>query len=149
LSGQANSATRRRAHSAATPTARTSVSESFQPGFCVRFVSETGTLRTQKPSRRRVQGAVVVVGGSTRTARSSASATPMGNVAPGTVVLVVVVELLELELELLELELVELELLELVVAGVVPVVTVVWLKMVGESQSTATLIHWFVAPAAP
>lgn len=144
MSGQANSATRRRAHSAATPTARTSASESFQPGFCVRFVSETGTLRTQKASRRRVQGAVVVVGGSTRTARSSASATPMGNVAPGTVVLVVVDELLELELELLELEL-----LELVVAGVVPVVTVVWLKMVGESQSTATLIHWFVAPAAP
>lgn len=146
MSGQANSATRRRAHSAATPTARTSVSESFQPGFCVRFVSETGTLRTQKPSRRRVQGAVVVVGGSTRTARSSASATPMGNVAPGTVVLVVVDELVD---ELLELELELLELLELVVAGVVPVVTVVWLKMVGESQSTATLIHWFVAPAAP
>lgn len=146
MSGQANSATRRRAHSAATPTARTSASESFQPGFCVRFVSETGTLRTQKPSRRRVQGAVVVVGGSTRTARSSASATPMGNVAPGTVVLVVVDELVD---ELLELELELLELLELVVAGVVPVVTVVWLKMVGESQSTATLIHWFVAPAAP
>ena len=33
---------------ALTPSA--SVSESFHPGFCVRFVSEAGTIRTQNPA---------------------------------------------------------------------------------------------------